>query len=632
MTITGCAPGGWCRLRHPIPWLAAVLALSCGNPTGVDLAPTSEVSAVAVDPAASTVAIGAELPLRAVVMDGTGHAASGASVIWSVRDPGIASVSTTGVVAGRAVGTTQVAASAGGKSGIATITVQPPPVASVVVSPAPLSLALGQVKPLAVVTRDAGGAALAGRSVSWSSANASVAVVSPEGAVTATGIGTTMVTATSEGVSGSTTVTVTPVPVATVLVQPTTVTVTAGQSAALDFVLKDATGTPLDRTDRPVVWSSSDHAVARVSSAGVVTGVAPGQATITATREGVSGSSAVTVVTVPVGSVTLQPSAASLIVGESATLTAATSDAGGGPLANRVVTWTSSDASVATVTSTGVVTAIRPGSAMITAASEGKSGSATISVVRAPVLAVTVEPATLSIPSGQSRPLTITVTDANHVIVSDRDVVWTSSNELAATVSPNGIVTAHALGSATITATSEGKSGSAQVTVTGAAVGSVTVEPASPSVTVGQTTTLTATVTDANGTVVTDRVVTWSSSNNTVATVSATGIVSAIAAGTAVITATTSDGKSGSASVTVTSLPVGSVAIEPTGTTLLPGASTTLTATVRDVAGTVVTDRSVTWTSSNILVASVSTTGVLTAVAPGSATITATAEGKSGTS
>ena len=117
-------------LRHPIAWATAVLILSCGNPTGVDLAPGREVSAVTVDPASSSVIVGADVPLHAVVTDGSGHPCIGATVLWSVRDPGIASVSAAGVVTGRAVGSTQVAASAGGKSGTATITVQPPPVAS----------------------------------------------------------------------------------------------------------------------------------------------------------------------------------------------------------------------------------------------------------------------------------------------------------------------------------------------------------------------------------------------------------------------------------------------------------------------------------------------------------------------
>jgi uncharacterized protein YjdB len=456
-----------------------------------------------------------------------------------------------------------------------------------------------------------------------------IASVSTTGVVTGRAVGTTQVAASAGGKSGTATITVQPPPVAAVLVQPTGATVSVGETTALDVVLKDATGATLDRSDRPVIWSSSDDAVARVSAAGVVTGVAPGQATITATREGVSGSSVVTVAAVPVGSVAVQPSTASLIVGESTTLTAAVKDGSGGPLANRVVTWTSSDAKVATVSQAGTVTAAGIGSATITATSEGRAGSATVTVVRASVLAVSVEPTALSIPSGQSRALTVTVTDANHVIVTDRDVAWTSSNGLVATVSANGTVTALAPGLATITATSEGKSGSALITVTGAAVGTVTVQPAAPSVPAGQTTTLTATVTDVNGTIVTDREVTWASSNALVASVSPAGVVSAIAAGVATITAT-SEGKSGSATVTVTRLPVGGVVIEPPSLTLLSGTSTTLTATVRDAAGTVVTDRTVTWTSSNSLVATVSTTGVVLAVAPGSATISATAEGKSG--
>jgi len=135
-------------------------------------------------------------------------------------------------------------------------------------------------------------------------------------------------------------------------------------------------------------------------------------------------------------------------------------------------------------------------------------------------------------------------------------VTWASDNAAVATVSATGLVTAAGVGTATLTATSEGQSGAATVTVLPVPVASVSVTPPSLGLTVGQTGQLTATPRDAAGNPLTGRVVTWASDNAAVATVSATGLVTAVSAGTATLTAT-SEGQSGTAMVTVTALITG---------------------------------------------------------------------------
>src|SRR5207247_123825 len=135
--------------------------------------------------------------------------------------------------------------------------------------------------------------------------------------------------------------------------------------------------------------------------------------------------------------------------------------------------------------------------------------------------------------------------------MTGRAVAWTSSNTAMATVSSSGLVTGVTAGSATITATSEGKSGTAAITVTPAPVATVAVTPTTASLTVGQTTQLSATLKDANGNTLTGRTVAWTSSNTSMATVSSSGLVTGVTAGSATITAT-SEGKSGTAAITVT--------------------------------------------------------------------------------
>jgi trimeric autotransporter adhesin len=132
------------------------------------------------------------------------------------------------------------------------------------------------------------------------------------------------------------------------------------------------------------------------------------------------------------------------------------------------VTWSTDQPSIASVTQSGVVTGMAPGTATITATAGGKSGSATITVALAPVATVTVSPSTLTLRDRDSQrtgTLTATTRDALGNILTGRVVTWTSSNTNVATVDQNGVVTAQNRGNATITATSEGKTGTAAVVV-----------------------------------------------------------------------------------------------------------------------------------------------------------------------
>src|SRR2546427_525766 len=147
-------------------------------------------------------------------------------------------------------------------------------------------------------------------------------------------------------------------------------------------------------------------------------------------------------------------------------LTAIRKDSAGSTLAGRTVAWTSGNSSVATVSSSGLVTAVAAGSATITATSEGKSSTAAITVTTVPVASVTVSPATASVAVGQTAQLAATPKDSAGAALTGRTVTWTSSTTSVATVSSSGLVTGNMTGAATITPTSEGKTGSAAGTVT----------------------------------------------------------------------------------------------------------------------------------------------------------------------
>src|SRR6059058_858719 len=360
----------------------------------------------------------------------------------------------------------------------------PLPVASVSVTPGTATIGVGQTAQYAAITRDAFGNPLGGRTVTWSSSNPAVATVNGAGQATGVAVGAATLTATSEGKSGTAAITVTTVPVASVTVSPATATVQVGQTMQLAAAPKDANGNSL--SGRTITWASGSTAVATVSASGFVTGVAAGSVTITATSEGQSGTATITVSTVPVASVTVSPSTASVPVGQTVQLTATPKDASGNPLSGRPVSWGSSNTAVATVSGDGVVTGVT-------------AGAATITVSRVPVAAVTVGFSTASVPVGQTVQLTATSKDASGNPLSGRPVSWGSSNTAVATVSAGGLVTGVTAGAATMTATSGGQSGTATVTVSTVPVASVTVSPSTASVQVGQTVQLTATPKDASG-------------------------------------------------------------------------------------------------------------------------------------
>jgi uncharacterized protein YjdB len=292
-----------------------------------------------------------------------------------------------------------------------------------------------------------------------------------------------------------------------------------------------------------------------VTSSGRVTGVTAGSVTITATSEGQNGTAAITVTVPPVASVVVSPSGPSIPMTTTRQLSATLRDAAGNVLTGRVVTWSTSNSAIADVNATGLVTGVAVGSATITATSETITGSTTATVTPVPVATVTVAPTPASVVGGQTVQLTATTRDASGNVLTGRAVGWSSANQSIARVNSTGLVTGVAAGTTTMTATSEGRTGTAQVNVSPAPVATVDVTPNPASVGVGQTVQLTATPRDAAGNALGGRVVAWSSSNTGLATVTgSTGVVSGVALGSLSVTAT-SEGQSGSATVNIVAAP-----------------------------------------------------------------------------
>ncbi|HJU74158.1 MAG TPA: Ig-like domain-containing protein [Gemmatimonadaceae bacterium] len=250
--------------------------------------------------------------------------------------------------------------------------------------------------------------------------------------------------------------------VATIEVTPSALSLSPGLARSVVARALDESGSQLGG---PIYWSTQDVQVATVSSTGVVTGVRAGSTQIAASKGGVSAVVPVNVSSLPAAVVRISPTSANLNIGATIRLTAQVLDAGGSIMSGQNISWQSENAAVASVSSTGTVTGLTAGNALITARAAGLSGTAVVSVQRPAVANVVITPNEPTVQVGKSIQLTATPRDASGQNLTGRTVTWSSSNLARAIVSSSGLVTGVTKGSVNITATCEGKSSSVSLSV-----------------------------------------------------------------------------------------------------------------------------------------------------------------------
>ena len=411
----------------------------------------------------------------------------------------------------------------------------------------------------------------------------------------------------------------------TLLVSPATTALTAlDEIVQLTAEVRDQNGRQMESAT--VTWSSSDVAVATVGPTGLVTAVANGSAMVTASSGSASADAQVSVEQ-QVAGVQVSPSSTTLAsLGDTVRLAAEGVDANGNPVATVEFSWSSDDSTVAAVSPTGLVTAMANGSAMVTASSGSASADAQVSVEQQ-VAGVQVSPSSTTLASlGDTVRLAAEGVDANGNPVATVEFSWSSDDSTVAAVSPTGLVTAMANGSAMVTASSGSASADAQVSVEQQVAG-VQVSPSSTTLaSLGDTVRLAAEGVDANGNPVATVEFSWSSDDSAVAAVSPTGLVTAMANGSAMVTAS-SGSASADAQVSVEQQVAG-VQVSPSSTTLASlGDTVRLAAEGVDANGNPVATVEFSWSSDDSAVAAVSPTGLVTAMANGSATVTVSFEG-----
>lgn len=444
--------------------VAASVCILAACTTDVDPTP---VASVLLLPPADSVRVGGIHQLEVQVFDASNNRLQGRRVQYSSNAPGIATVDTTGMLRGVAVGTVLIVATVEGKVGTSTFRVITP-VNLVAVAPLTADISLGSSRQLAANVLDAAGNAISGRPITWSSSNSAIATVSVTGLVSAVALGRVTITATAEGKSGTATIDVVD-PVATVRITPAGPQILRiGGRVQLTATGLNAAGQPLP--GRPVSWVSTNPNAASVSSSGEVTAVAVGAATITAEIDMRQAQAAMSVTLIPVGTVTLTPTSLALFRLEQRQLTLTSTDSTGATITNyqgRQVVFQSTNLPVAQVSAAGVVFAADTGTANITATVDAvTSFPVGVTVKLVPVNNITVSPNPATVQCGFTQPFNAILRDANGNILGGRPVTWTSSDTTKATITAAGVLTGVATGTLTVTATAEGVLGTAAVTIT----------------------------------------------------------------------------------------------------------------------------------------------------------------------
>ena len=343
-----------------------------------------------------------------------------------------------------------------------------------------------------------------------------------------------------------------PVPT-TVTVSPATAMLAAlGETIQLTATVLDQNGQAMSGVS--VTWASSDGGVASVGSNGVVTAVQNGSATVTATAGTASGTASVTV-SQQAAQVDVSPPSVTLSsIGDTMRMSAEAFDSRGNPVANAGFLWSTDDGTVASVDASGLVTAVRSGSASVTAKSGSASGDASVTVL-VELAGLEVSPAASTLFAvGDTLQLEVQGLDANGNAVPGVSVTWSSENDAVAEVDMTGLVTALKTGAVSIIAASGSLADSAAVTVAQLAV-RVQVTPDVDTLdVVGDQVQLTAVALDRNGNVVEDTDYIWTARHPHVVTVDSNGLVTAagVGSGTIRVKATRAGGNHvGEASITV---------------------------------------------------------------------------------
>ncbi|MBV9870943.1 MAG: Ig-like domain-containing protein [Frankiaceae bacterium] len=624
------------------------------------------VSSISVTPASPTIVKGTsqQLTATATYTDATTQDVTGLAH-WS-SDSSNATVGSdladAGKVTGASAGGATITASLRGVDGSTPVTVTHGTLTSISVTPANASVAKGTTQQYtATGNYSTGDTEDLTSAVTWSTDDLATATIDSSGLLTGAGEGSTNVVASYGGKTGSTGVTVTAAALSSVTVSPSPASMAKGTQQQFSATGHFSDGTTQDVTSS-ATWSSTNTDAVTVDTTGLATAAGVGTSTVSAAYSGKSGDASVEVTAATLQSIAVTPPFAKLPVGLSRqfTATGTFSDASTQDLTNNV-TWTSSRPSYASVSnaagSEGLAQGLATGGARITATLGSVSGYTHLSVTPAVLTGLVVTDGSLitngasphsvvaSLAKGDQRQLIATGTFSDGSMLDmTTQVTWSPSTGNPAALMSNasgsqGVVTGMHSGETTVHARSGKIDGTHTVTVSNAELRSISLSPANPSIAKGTTTRVVATGTYSDGhTGPLWSQVSWSSADPSTVSVSddspKKGTVTGVGVGSTTVTATVG-GVQGSTTVTVTAATLKRLRVTPANSSTAAGTTRHLRATgIFTDASTQDLTSQVVWSSDAESVASVSNAsgeqGLLYAVAPGTANITAALDSVTG--
>lgn len=599
----------------------------------------AELTALQITPAVASIAKGQtqQYVATGTYTDDTTADITG-TVTWSSSATNIAAITNTGLVTGTSEGDSTISASKGAiTSNTATVTVTSAVLSSLQISTPSNTLAKGMVKTLtAVATYSDNSTTDVTTTATWLSSDESILTISSDGVAHAVAVGNATVTASLNGVSSnSQVITVSTAELTSIQVTPAVTTIAKGLTQQYKAIGTYTDSSTVDITDA-VSWSSSNTAQATVSTSGLVTAVDVGNVDILATDAdtGINQSATLTVSAAQLSAIQINASKSSIAKGTSLQYQAIGTYTDNSTVdISQQVSWHSSDAAIATISSAGAVFAVAEGNVTISAFSDDiASNNASLAITAAEITSIQVTPAVTSVAIGNSvqYQATATFTDSTTQDITAA-VDWSSSNTTMVTIDADGLATAVVYADATvgdvqITASKSAvSSNSATLTVTAAILTAIQVTPATTSIPNGLTQQYKAigTYSDASTVDITDSV-SWQSSVSA-ATIDDAGLATATATGNTTISANLNGVNSNNATLTVTAAELTKIDITPVTVSVAQGLTQQYLAT-----GTYTDDStqnitgSVSWNSSDTDVATISTTGLAQTVAAGNTTISAT--------
>ncbi|MGD6736199.1 Ig-like domain-containing protein, partial [Photobacterium leiognathi subsp. mandapamensis] len=572
-----------------------------------------------------------QLAVKATFSDGTSSDLSD-SVTWKSDDTTVVEVMPGGYIKGVGVGNASIAVCKNGiRIDTVKVNVTEATITDITVTPSTKNIPKGQTLFLkAIATYSDDTFSDVSHSVAWMSDNTAVATVTKNGQLFANHKGRVGVIASKDGITSNTVhMNVTEAIITEITVTPATVGILIGQTEQLIATAIYSDGRSFD-ISRSVTWTSEDTAVATITMNGLLFANHEGKTLITAFKDDIiSNRVNVNVKEAFITGIAVTPSPVNVAKGQTQQLVAAAiySDDSSSDISRSSI-WACGNTEVATVTSNGLLFGSHAGNTTVTATKDDiTSDAVVVNVTAATITDIAVTPSPVNVAKGQTQQLSVmaTYSDGTSSDVTS-SVTWKSEDTATVTVTPSGLLSAVKAGSTTLTAIKDGIiSNIVTVNVTSAVITDITVIPSPVNVAKGQTQQLSvmATYSDGTSSDVTSSV-TWKSEDTATVTVTPSGLLSAVKAGSTTLTAIKDGIISNIVTVNVTSAVITDITVIPSLVNIEKGQTRQLSvkANYSDGTSSDVTS-SVTWKSEDTATVTVTPSGLLSAVKLGSTTLTA---------